>query len=159
MKKIRLIIASLLLSTGVASYAQMPENPSAQKLIAVVNKANWCGVCKANGERFTSVLLPYSAKGVTIFVNDLTNETTKVASKQALEEAHVYETVNTIPRKGMGKALKACGIVKDRKQTQDAAGIVTFIDPISHKQLKQVSISLADDDMKNVIESLLNDSL
>lgn len=129
MKKIRLIIASLLLSTGVASYAQMPENSTDQKLIAVANKANWCGVCKANAERFTSVLLRYSAKEVTIFVNDLTDEATKATSKQALEEAHVYETVNTIPRKGMGKALRACGIVKDRKQTQDVAGIVTFIRP------------------------------
>ncbi len=156
MKKVKLIIATLLFATSFSSFAQMPENSSNPKLIAVVNKANWCGVCKANAERFTKVLLPYSSKGVNIFLNDLTNETTKEASKQELEKANVYVAVNTIPRKGMGKALKACHMVKDKKQTQDIAGIVTFIDPGSHKQLKQVSISMSDEEMNSIITNLLN---
>lgn len=156
MKKVKLIIATLLMASWFGSFAQTPETAPNAKLIAVVNKANWCGVCKANAERFSKVLLPYASKGVTIYLNDLTNETTKEASKLELEKANVYETVNTIPRKGVGKALKACHMVKDKKQTQDVAGIVTFIDPTTHKQLKQVSIAVSDEEMKNIITKLLN---
>lgn len=155
MKKVKSILVVLLMVTGLGSFAQMPESSSNPKLIAVVNRANWCGVCKANAERFSQVLLPYSSKGVNIYLNDLTNETTKAASKSELEKADVYETVNTIPRKGIGKALKACRMIKDKKQTQDVAGIVTFIDPVSHKQLKQISISVPDDEMNTVITKLL----
>lgn len=156
MKKVKMIIATLMLATSFGSYAQMSENSTNPKLIAVVNRANWCGVCKANAERFSKVLMPYSAKGVNIYLNDLTNDSTKVASRQELEKANVYETVNTILRKGMGKALKACHLVKDKKQTQDIAGIVTFIDPVSHKQLKQISISVSDEEMNSIITKLLN---
>lgn len=156
MKKAKAILFTLLMSSGFSSIAQMQEPATSPTLIAVVNKANWCGVCKANAERFTGVLLPYASKGVNIYLNDLTNETTKQASRQELEIAGVYEPVNTIPRKGMGKALKACHMVKDKKQTQDVAGIVTFIDVKSHKQLKQVSISISDEEMKSIIDNLLN---
>jgi hypothetical protein len=156
MKKVKLMIVALMMTTGFGSFAQMPENSTNPKLIAVVNRANWCGICKANAERFSKVLMPYSVKGVNIYLNDLTNKTTKEASRQELEKANVYETVNTIPRKGMGKALKACHLVKDKKQTQDVAGIVTFIDPVSHKQLKQVSISVSDEEMNSIITKLLN---
>lgn len=155
MKKVKLFIAAIMMASGSSSIAQTQEQSSNAKVIAVVNRANWCGVCKANGARFGAVIMPYAEKGVNIYMNDLTNETTKEASKQELVKANVYETVNTIPRKGMGKALKACHLVKDKKQTQDVAGIVTFIDPVSHKQLKQVSISLSDEEMNKIITKLL----
>lgn len=155
MKKVKMIIATLILATSFSSYAQLPENSTNPKLIAVVNRANWCGVCKANAERFSKVLMPYSSKGVNIYLNDLTNDSTKEASKQELEKANVYVAVTTIPRKGMGKVLKACHLVKDKRQTQDVAGIVTFIDPVSHKQLKQVSIALLDAEMNTIITNLL----
>jgi hypothetical protein len=156
MKKVKLIIAALLLATSFGSSAQTTEKSSTSKVIAVVNRANWCGVCKANGERFGALIMPYAEKGLSIYMNDLSNETTKLASRTELEKANVYETVNTVPRKGMGKALKACHLVKDKKQTQDVAGIVTFIDPVSHKQLKQLSISVSDQEMNTIINQLLN---
>ena len=155
MKKVKLFIAAILMASGFSSIAQTTEQSSNPKVIAVVNRANWCGVCKANGARFGAVLMPYAEKGVNIYMNDLTNETTKAESKKELENAKVYEAVNTIPRKGMGKALKACHMVKDKKQTQDVAGIVTFIDPVSHKQLKQVSLSISDEEMNKIITKLL----
>ena len=156
MKEVKSIIAIVLLATGLNSYAQTTEQSSNPKLIAVVNKANWCAVCKANAERFGAVLFSYAPKGVNIYLNDLTNEKTKEASKQELEKANVYGAVCTIPRKGMGKALKACGLVKDKKQTSDIAGIVTFIDAKTHKQIKQVSITESDEEMKKIIDNLLN---
>jgi hypothetical protein len=156
MKNVKLIIAIMLLAIGHSSYSQTSEITQNTKLIAVVNKATWCAACKANGDRFGVLLFTYASKGVTIYVNDLSNEKTKEASKQELEKANVYEAVYTTPRKGMGKALKACGMVKDKKQTTDVAGIVTFIDAKSHKQVKQISISETDDEMKKTINKLLN---
>jgi len=147
---------ALLFVSAASSYAQMPEHSANPKLIAVVNRANWCGVCKANATRFGAVLMPYAAKGVNIYLNDLTDETTKAASKLELEKAHVYEAVSTIPRQGFGKILKACRLVKDKKQTQDVSGIVTFIDPKTHKQVKQLSIAESDDVMRKAITELLN---
>ena len=156
MKKVKSIFAILLLATSFSSYAQMPEHSANPKLIAVVNRANWCGVCKANGTRFGAVLMPYATQGVNIYLNDLTNESTKAASMQELEKADIYEAVNTIPRKGMGKVLKACRLIKDKKQTQDVSGIVTFINPKTHKQVKQISITVSDEEMKKTINKLLN---
>lgn len=155
MKKVQLIIAVFLVASGFSSYAQVLPHSSDPKLIAVVNKANWCGVCKANAERFGAVLLPYASEGVNIYFNDLTNKATKVASQQELQKANVYETVTSIPRKGVGKMLKACGLVKDKKQTQDVAGIVTFIDAKTHKQLKQISIGESDAEIQKIINNLL----
>ncbi len=156
MKKVKLMLVTLMMTTGFSSFAQMPGNSTNPKLIAVVNRANWCGVCKANAERFSKVLMPYSSKAVNIYLNDLTNDSTKTVSKQELEKANVYATVNSIPRKGMSKALKACHMVKDKKQIQDVAGIVTFIDPVTNRQLKQVSISVSDEEMNSIITKLLN---
>lgn len=156
MKKVRLIIATVLMAMSFGGFAQLPENSTNPKLIAVVNRANWCAVCKANAERFSKVLMPYSVKGVNIYLNDLTNETTKEASKRELEKANAFIAVNTIPRQGMGKVLKACRLVSDKTQTQDVSGIVTFINPKTHKQVKQISIAESDEVITKTINSLLN---
>ena len=156
MKKIKLIMTTAVLAISFISNAQLPEHSANPTLIAVVNSASWCTICKVNAARFGAVLMPYAAKGVNIFMNDITNETTKAASKQDLEKAEVYAAVTTIPRKGMGKMLKACGLVKDRKQTQEVSGIVTFINPKTHKQVKQLSIAEPDEVMIKTINSLLN---
>ncbi len=156
MKKSKLIFATLLLATSLGSYAQLPHHTKSPKLIAVVNTATWCSVCKENATRFSTLLMPYSNKGVNIYMNDLSNEKTKDASKQELEKDHVYDAVISIPRKGMDKALQACRLVKDKHQTTDVSGVVTFIDPRTHKQLKQMSIAAPDTEMNNVINQFLN---
>jgi hypothetical protein len=159
MKRLKTVIAILLMATSFVSNAQdsqdIPKQPDNPKLIAVVNRANWCAVCKANGERFGALIMPYAAKGLNIYMNDLTNDTTKAASKLELEKANVYDAVITIPRKGMGKMLKSCGLAKDKKQSSLPSGIVTFINPQTHKQIKQLSIASTDEEMKTIIENLL----
>lgn len=155
MKKVKLIITALLFANSFVSFAQLPEHSSEPKLIAVVNRVNWCAVCKTNAERFGAVLFSYASKGVNIYINDLTDEKTKETSKQELEKANIYKAVTTTPRKGMGKALKSCGLIKDKKQTSDIAGIVTFVDPKTFKQLKQLSIAESDEEMKKNITNLL----
>lgn len=159
MNSIKSILAIVLVATSFVSNAQdndsMPKQSENPKLIAVVNRANWCAVCRANGERFGALIIPYTAKGVTIYMNDLTNDTTKAASKLELEKANIYDAVTTIPRKGMGKMLKSCGLTKDKKQSSLPSGIVIFINPKTHKQLKQLSIVSSDEQMKTIIENLL----
>ncbi len=156
MKKMRLMFATLLMATSFSSYAQLPEHSDKPKLIAIVNTAKWCAVCKANGARFGAVLMPYAAQGVNIYMNDLTNDSTKAASKTILESAGAYKAVTTIQRKGMGKMLQSCGLAKDKKQSFIASGIVTFIDPKTHQQVKQISIAESDEAMIKTINHLLN---
>jgi hypothetical protein len=160
MKRLKTVIAILIMVTSFVSNAQdnqgIPKQSDNPKLIAVVNRANWCAVCRANGERFGALIMPYAAKGLKIYMNDLTNDTTKAASKLELEKANVYDAVITILRKGMGKMLKSCGLAKDKKQLSLPSGIVTFINPKTRKQIKQLSIASTDEEMKATIENLLN---
>ena len=156
MKKMKFMLSSVLLVTSFSGFAQMLGRSDNPKLIAVVNKANWCAVCKANATRFGNVLMPYAAKGVNIYLNDLTDETTKAASKQELEKVDAFVAVNSIPRQGIGKVLKACRLVNDKAQTQDVTGIVTFINPKTHKQVKQISIAESDEVIIKSINNLLN---
>ncbi|MFP5041061.1 hypothetical protein [Parasediminibacterium sp. JCM 36343] len=159
MKKSRLMFSIMLLAIGSVCNAQNKRSASqleSPKLIAVVNSANWCMVCKDNAQRFEAVLMPYAVKGVKIYINDLSNDTTKPASKTELENANIYKAVTTVARKGMGKMLQSCGLVKGKKQSSEVSGIVTFVSPITHKMLKQLSISVSDDEMKTTIDSLLN---
>ena len=96
---------------------------------------------------------------MAVYTNDLTNPTTMAASEVELQRAGIYEAVTTIPRKGMGRMLKACGLVNDKKQLTDVSGIVTFIDPKTHRQVKQLSIASPDADMKATIDNLLKQTI
>lgn len=159
MKQLKTVLAVLLMATSFVSSAQHQQTignpPDNAKLIIVVNRANWCAVCKANGERFAALIMPYTAKGVHIYENDLTNDSTKAASKLVLEKANIYNAVITLPGKGMGKMLQSCGLAKHKKQLLLPAGIATFINPKTCKQVKQLSIASSDEEMKNTIETLL----
>lgn len=77
MKNLKAFLVVAVMTVSVAGHAQeTPAQSPTPKLIAVVNRANWCGVCRANGQRFGAVLMSYAAKGVNIYANDLTNSTT-----------------------------------------------------------------------------------
>jgi hypothetical protein len=159
MKTLKSIFAILLLAISFAANAQdaaVQTNQVNPKLIAVVNRANWCMVCRTNGERFGAVLMPYAAKGVKIYMNDITNDTTRAASKAVLENERIYKAVTMVKRKGMGKMIQSCGLAKDKQNLNMASGIVTFINAATYKQLKQVSIALTDEEMKKTIDKLLN---
>lgn len=159
MKKSKTIFAMMLMATCFVVKAQ--DNPSTTKqsenpkLIAVINRANWCGICKAHGQRFGALMMPYTSEGVNIYVNDLTDETTKEISKRELEKVGIYEAVITVPRKGMGHLLKSCGLMKDKKMSTDVSGIVTFINPKTRKQIKQLSLASSDEELKLTINNLL----
>ena len=124
------------------------------KLIAVVNRANWCGVCKANGERFGNNIMPYATKGLRIIMNDLTDETTIANSKADLKKTALYKQIYKTNRKGLGRMMQVCGIVHGKDKSM-ASGIVTFIDANTLKVLSETSISITDAEMKTIIENLL----
>jgi len=150
---IPILLSSLLMAIGFSAKAQQTD--SNIKLIAVVNRANWCAVCKANGERFGSNISPYAAKGVEIMMNDLTNDSTIAASKEELKKLGVYKQVYTTSRKGVGKMMQSCGLVSG-KNKQMVSGIVTFIDAKTLKVLNETSIAVSDQEMKGLIDQLLN---
>ncbi|MBK9936326.1 MAG: hypothetical protein IPP05_19955 [Cytophagaceae bacterium] len=61
-----------LLVFSVGAYAQ-----SSAKIVAVVNSANWCSVCKANGERAMAAFMENNKDGEIQFVmNDISNAET-----------------------------------------------------------------------------------
>jgi len=78
-----LISAVLFLALSVSVSAQ-----SDAKVIAVINKADWCSVCKANGERAMAALMSNNKDMAVLFIgNNLTDEKTK---KKSLEELKKY---------------------------------------------------------------------
>ena len=156
MNKLQVMIAAFLLTASTLGFAQEMHTNQTVKLIAVVNRANWCALCKANGQRFGELINSYASRGVAVYFNDLTNDATTQASKKELEEAGIYHAVTTVPRKGMGKMLKACRLIDDKKQTTLASGIVTFISPASLKQLRQESIATSNAKFISTIDNLLN---
>ncbi len=139
MLKSKLISALFLMAMSFMSYGQetsgKQSTPVETKVIAVVNRANWCGVCKANGARLGNNIMPYSTKGLTIVMNDLTDETTIAKSKADLEKSALYKQIYKSNRKGVGRMMQVCGII--------------------HGKDKQMASGITDAEMKTIIDSLL----
>lgn len=158
MQKLKLMSALFLMAMSFMSYGQETSGKQSTtvetKIIAVVNRANWCGVCKANGERFGNNIMPYAAKGLTIVVNDLTDETTIAKSKANLKKSALYKQIYKTNRKGVGRMMQVCGLIHGKDKSM-ASGIVTFIDANTLKVLSESSIAITDAEMKNIIENLL----
>jgi hypothetical protein len=150
--------AFFLMAMSFMSYGQETKSTQSttveRKIIAVVNQANWCGVCKANGERFGNTIMPYATKGLTIVMNDLTDETTIAKSKAELKKSSIYKAIYKTNRKGVGRMMQVCGFVHDKDRTM-ASGIVTFIDANTLNVLNETSISISDSEMKTIIDNLL----
>jgi len=84
MKKVNSILtgAVLFLFLAVSATAQ-----SEAKVIAVINKADWCSVCKANGERAMAALMSNNKDMDVLFIgNNLTDDNTKKKSAEELKK-------------------------------------------------------------------------
>ena len=150
MKKLKLMSAILLMATSLLVKAQTNN----AKVIAVVNKANWCAVCKINGERLSNNIMPYTAKGLEIVMNDLTDETTITKSKDDLKKLSLYKQIYKANRKGVGRMMQVCGIVHGKNKNM-TSGIITFINAKTLKVLSETSIAITDAEMKTIIDNLL----
>lgn len=158
MKNLKLLTTLFLMALSFMSYGQETSPTQSTtvepKVIAVVNRANWCGVCKANGERFGNNINPYATKGLAIVMNDLTDETTITKSKADLKKSSLYKMIYKTNRKGIGRMIEVCGIVHGKDKAM-ASGIVTFIDAKTLHVLSEVSIVITDLEMKAIIDNLL----
>jgi hypothetical protein len=157
MVNVKLVSALFLMAMSFLSYGQETggkQSTMAHKVIAVVNRANWCAVCKANGERFGNNIMPYASKGLAVMSNDLTDDASIMQSKTDLKNAGLYKAIYKTNRKGVGRMMQACGI-QNGKDKYMVSGIVTFIDAKTHKVLSEQSITTSDAEMKTIIDNLL----
>jgi thiol-disulfide isomerase/thioredoxin len=129
MKVVKFAFLALFVMMSASLYAQ-----SNSKVIAVVNKADWCSTCQKNGERvMTEVLAHYKEPQLSIVANDLTNETTTAESKASLEKLGVYE------------------LVANEKKT----GQIILIDSKTKKVISTISVAKSTEALKQAFDSAI----
>lgn len=100
------------------------------RLIAVVNRAEWCSVCKANGPRAGKALMSANEDGaIAVVMNDLTNAETAKASSAALRAAGVEAAM----------------------APYTATGVIYLFDATSRKPLAQITVANSDDEIRMAI--------
>lgn len=126
MKALKFTFLALFVMMSSAVYAQ-----SNSKVIAVVNKADWCGTCQKHEERVMTEVLPdYKEPQFSIAANDLTNDKTKAASKASLEKLGVYE------------------VVANEKKT----GQIILIDSKTKKVISKISVAKSTEELKQAFD-------
>lgn len=99
MKTMKTIVTSFVLVTLI-SVSVMAQ--SGAKVIAVVNKADWCPTCEKNGERAMAAFMENNKDGAVQFVvNDLTNKESKEKCAVDLKKAGVEQAVAEYKATGM----------------------------------------------------------
>ena len=127
MKEVKSIIATALLAVvfSIGALAQ-----TAPKIIAVVNQADWCSVCKANGQRAMGAFMENNKEGtISLVVNDVTSAETKKKSAAGL---------NT---NGLTEAMK----------NYKATGVVYFFDAKTKKPITQVTVANSNEEIAYVM--------
>jgi hypothetical protein len=117
MKKSILIIFAVL-STALTLSSFKPTSDA--KVIAIVNKADWCSICKAYAGRTVTTFTENNTDNYFQFiVNDITNEETKKTSKPAITKVGLEKTLD--------------GSL--------AAGVLSFYDAKTKALLAQVTVA------------------
>ena len=130
MKYVKSIFAALLFTVvlSIGAFAQ-----SAPKVIAVVNQADWCSVCKGNGQRALGAFMENNKDGeISLVVNDVTDAETK--KKSAID-------------------LKKLGIIKAMKN-YEATGVIYFFDAKTKKPITQITVANSDEEIAYVISKV-----
>jgi len=118
--KSMLLALVVIIGSSVFFSANAQSKPTAPKVYAVINKANWCPVCQANGERVMKEVIPTCKDLKVKFVaNDLTDATTIAKSTAELKKNKVYNSV------------------KEIKST----GVILLVDAKTKKIIKQISVA------------------
>ncbi len=119
----------LLISLALSALAGNAQE--GRKVIAVINKADWCPVCQSNGEKIMKEVMPmFEQTNVQFVMNDLTNDATKADSKMKLNEAKVFEAVKKI----------------------SATGLLVLVDVVSGKVLEKISVAETAEKLIKVIK-------
>lgn len=94
-------LTSLVLFIAFVFSALTTSAQGGRKIIAVINKADWCPVCQSNAEKMMNEVIPvFNESNVQFVINDLTNDATKVDSKMGLDKVKVYDAVKKISATG-----------------------------------------------------------
>ena len=128
MKKSILILFALIVG-GLSLSSFRFQNEA--KAIAIVNKADWCSICKAYASRTVSTFAENNVDNYfTLIVNDMTDETSKNASKEAIAKV------------GLLKSTEA----------SIAAGVISFYDLKSKALLAQVTVANSADEIVAIMK-------
>ncbi len=123
MKSIKTIFASVILIALVSGSAFAGTTA---KVIAVVNKAEWCPACQNNGERAHKAFMENNKDMAIQFVaNDLTNDETKAKSAEELKKL------------GLDKAIAP----------YSGTGVVYFFNSETKALISQVSVAKPDQEL------------
>jgi spermidine/putrescine-binding protein len=129
MKKVLVSIVAVFLFTVNAAAGDY-------KVIAMVNSASWCGVCKANDQRIMENVMPafMMNSDFLIVMNNLSDKDSKARSKADLEKAGVYD------------------IAQKEKKT----GMIHLINPASLDIIASISVSESDDNIRKAFREALS---
>lgn len=110
------------------------------KVVAVINRADWCHVCQANGEKMMKEVMPvFKNSGIRFIMNDLTNDATTEKSKELLKESKVYEAVKTNTYTGLVLLVDA--------ETGKLTGKISVAEP-AQKIIETLKMSAMKEPMK-----------
>ena len=123
-KSLTLLVFSLLLSI-LTSPAIAAPGP---RVVIVVNRAEWCSVCKANEPRVAKLLMSDGA--IAMVVNDITDDEHARRSAVALKSA------------GLEHAIAAGA----------ATGVLYLFDARTKRPLHQITVANTDREIQMVIE-------
>ena len=132
MKTLKTIVAGfvLVLFVSVSAFAG-----NKAKVIAVVNQAEWCPVCKNNGMRAMEAFKANNTDMAVQFVsNDLTNDDTKMKSAKELNKL------------GLDKAIQA----------YKGTGMVYFFDSATKSLISQVSVAKTNEELAEALTAAKN---
>jgi thiol:disulfide interchange protein len=131
MKNVKTIFASVVL-IALVSISAFAEG---SKVIAVVNKAEWCHVCQENGMRAMEAFKANNTDMAIQFVtNDLTNDETKAKSAAELKKV------------GLDKAMA------ENKGT----GVVYFFDADTKKLISKISVAKSNEELAEALTTAKN---
>lgn len=124
------MVALALVMGFTFSASAQNANP---KVIALLTKASWCPVCKANGPRFEKDIMPMVMKNkeVKMVMNDLSDDNSKAMSKGMLEKAGIYKFAEKNP----------------------ATGMLYFFDAKTKKLLSKVSLASTNEEIKQAYQT------
>src|SRR6056297_3547732 len=133
MKTMKTILTSFILVT-LFSVSVMAQ--SSAKVIAVINKADWCPVCEKNGERAMKALKSANQDGAVKFVpNDLTDDQTKKASAKRLKELGLY----------------------DKMESHNGTGVVFFFDAETKELIDRISVAKSNQKLTAAVQKAAKD--
>lgn len=137
MKTLLLSILTLVAFGNVSGASDNDSNSGnkEKKVIVMVNTADWCPACKANGPRVEkNIISEYSKNSkCQIVVNNMTDDKTKAASKKDCENAGITDVASA--NKG--------------------TGVIYFIDSETKEIISQISVTKSDEEIKKAFDEAL----